>query len=91
MGVNYTSKFFGRDIFKVKKDKEWAFISTYEKLGLMRDSHLVVLSPQRKVEQFKILSTGEQIPEQVNITLKEQAISFYQTGSYLYKNKLYLK
>ena len=91
MDVNYTSKFFGRDIFKVSKDKEWAFISTYEKLGFMRDSHLVVLSPQRKVEQFKILATGEQIPEKVDIALKEQAISFYQTGSYLYKNKLYLK
>jgi len=91
LDINYNSKFFGRDIFKVSKDKEWAFISTYEKLGFMRNQHLVVLSPQKKVEQFKVLPSGDQIPEKVDQTLKDQAIAYYQTASYLYKNKLYLK
>jgi phosphoglycerol transferase MdoB-like AlkP superfamily enzyme len=91
INVNYTSNFFGRDIFKVKQDEEWVFISTYEKLGFMRDNHLLVLSPQKKVEQFKVLENGDQFPEKVDKTLKEQAISFYQTASYLYKNKLYRK
>ncbi len=91
LDVNYTSKFFGRNIFKVQKDEEWAFISTYERLGFIRNNHLLVLSPQKKVEQFKVLENGDQTPEKVDETLKEEAISFYQTASYLYKNKLYLK
>lgn len=91
LDINYQSKFFGRDIFKVKKEEEWAFISTYEKLGFMRNGHLLVLSPQKKVEQFEVLPNGDQNPEKVNPILKDQAIAFYQTASYLYKNKLYLK
>jgi phosphoglycerol transferase MdoB-like AlkP superfamily enzyme len=91
LDISYTSKFFGRDIFKVKKNEEWAFISTYEKLGFIRNGHLLILSPQKKIEQFKVSPNGDQIPEKINEILKEQAISFYQTASYLYKNKLYLK
>ncbi|MBD3749682.1 MAG: sulfatase-like hydrolase/transferase [Sphingobacteriales bacterium] len=91
MHLNYDSKFYGRDIFKVQKDEEWAFISTYEKLGFIRDGHLLVLSPQKKIEQYKILPNHDQIPEKVDEKLKEEAIAFYQTASYLYKNKLYNK
>ena len=83
--------FFGRDIFRVKPDEEWAFISTYEKLGFLRNGHLLVLSPQKKVQQFKVLTNKDQIPEKVDEKLKEEAIAFYQTASYLYKNKLYGK
>jgi hypothetical protein len=50
-----------------------------------------VLSPQRKVEQFKVLANEDQIPEKVNERLKEEAIAFYQTASYLYKNGKYSK
>ncbi|MBK0381926.1 sulfatase-like hydrolase/transferase [Pedobacter sp. SD-b] len=89
--VNYNSKFFGRDIFRVKPDEEWAFISTYEKLGFIRNGHLLVLSPQKKVQQFKIMPNTDQIPEKVDKKLKEEAIAFYQTASYLYKNHLYGK
>ncbi len=89
--INYESKFFGRDIFKVKTDEEWAFVSTYERLGFMRNGHLLVLSPQKKVQQFKVLPNNDQILEKVDEKLKEEAIAFYQTASYLYKNKLYGK
>lgn len=76
-------------IFNVKPNQEFAFISTYEKLGFIKNNHLLVLSPQKKVHQFKIMPNHDQIPEQVDPVLKEQAISFYQTASYMYKNKLY--
>lgn len=88
-GISYQSKFFGLDIFNVKPNQEFAFISTYEKLGFIKNNHLLVLSPQKKVHQFKIMPNHDQIPEQVDPVLKEQAISFYQTASYMYKNKLY--
>nr|MBC7611329.1 sulfatase-like hydrolase/transferase [Pseudopedobacter sp.] len=89
--INYDSKFFGRDIFRVQDGEEWAFISTYEKLGYMRNGHLIILSPQKKVEQFKVSANNEQTPEKVDEKLKEEAIAFYQTASYLYKNGLFGK
>ena len=89
--VNYDSKFFGRDIFRVQNGEEWAFISTYEKLGYMRNGHLIILSPQKKVEQFKVSKNNEQTPEKIDEKLKEEAIAFYQTASYLYKNGLFKK
>lgn len=91
LNVNYQSKFFGRDVFNHKTNSRWAFVSTYEKLGYYKDGHLLVLSPQRKVEQFKVLPNEEQIAEKVDGKLKEEAIAFYQTASYLYKNGMYLK
>ena len=89
--VNYDSKFFGRDIFRVQNGEKWAFISTYEKLGYMRNGHLIILSPQKKVEQFKVSENNEQTPEKIDEKLKEEAIAFYQTASYLYKNGLFKK
>ncbi|OAQ42070.1 sulfatase [Pedobacter psychrophilus] len=91
LNINYDSKFFGRDIFQVKPDEEWAFVSTYEKLGFIRNGHLLVLSPQKKVQQFKVLPNNDQIEEKVDKKLEEEAIAFYQTASYLYKNKLLSK
>ncbi|HEX7368019.1 MAG TPA: LTA synthase family protein [Pelobium sp.] len=91
LNINYQSKFFGRDVFKQKTKSPWAFISTYEKLGYYKNGHLLVLSPKKKIQQFKILENEEQIPEKVNLKLKEEAIAFYQTASYLYKNGMYSK
>lgn len=91
LNISYQSKFFGRDIFKVKTGNEWAFVSTYEKLGYLKNHHLMVLSPHQKAEQFKVLANNDQIPEKINPKLREEAIAFYQTASYLYKNHHYNK
>jgi phosphoglycerol transferase MdoB-like AlkP superfamily enzyme len=88
-GISYQSKFFGLDVFNIKPNQEFALISTYEKLGFIKNNHLLVLSPQKKVEQFKIMPNHDQITEKVNPVLKEQAIAFYQTASYMYKHHLY--
>ncbi|WP_017259853.1 LTA synthase family protein [Pedobacter arcticus] len=89
--LNYQSKFFGRDVFNHKTKTPWAFVSTYEKLGYYKNGDLLVLSPQKKVEQFKVMPNQDQIPEKVDEKLKEEAIAFYQTASYLYKNRQYSK
>jgi hypothetical protein len=64
-------------------------MSTHYKLGFIKNNHHLVLSPQKKVYQFKIMPNHNQIPKQVDPVLKEQAISFYQTASFMYKTKLY--
>lgn len=91
LNTDYQSKFFGRDVFNQKTETPWAFVSTYEKLGYYKGGHLLVLSPKKKVEQFKILANNDQIPEAVDEQLKKEAIAFYQTASYLYKNGMYSK
>nr|WP_294901116.1 alkaline phosphatase family protein [uncultured Pedobacter sp.] len=91
LNINYQSKFFGRNVFTANPNNRWAFVSTYEKLGYYKNGHLLVLSPQKKVDQFKVLENQDQIPEKINEQLKEEAIAFYQTASYLYKNGMYSK
>ncbi len=91
LNVKHQSKFFGRDVFNHETKTPWAFVSTYEKLGYYKDGHLLVLSPQKKVEQFMVNANQDQVAEKVNEQLKEEAVAFYQTASYLYKNRQYSK
>ncbi len=36
LNFNYTTNFFGKDIFKMQPEQERAFIGTYQKLGYMK-------------------------------------------------------
>ncbi|KAF2337080.1 alkaline phosphatase family protein [Flavobacterium daemonense] len=98
---DYESKFFGQDVFKADY-KPRAFIATYQDLGLIKDNVLTILSPKQVVKQYslKVKPTEEVAPEfQVlyeEIPLKTErtdlvndAISFYQSASYLLKEKQY--
>lgn len=98
---DYESKFFGQDVFK-SDYKPRAFIATYQDLGLIKDDVLTILSPKQVVRQYalKLKPTAGVVPEfQIlydEIPLKtektyliDDAISFYQSASYLLKEKQY--
>lgn len=97
---NYQSKFFGQDVFKTDY-KPRAFIATYEDLGLIKDNVLTILSPKQQVKQFdlqlnKKADTGnyqiyyDEKPLKTERTdLINQTIAFYQSASYLLKEKEY--
>ncbi|TDP03028.1 LTA synthase family protein [Flavobacterium sp. 245] len=98
---DYESKFFGQDVFKTDY-KPRAFIATYQDLGLIKDNVLTILSPKQVVKQYtlKVRPTEGVAPEfQIlydEIPLKAErtdlvndAISFYQSASYLLKEKRY--
>lgn len=100
---NYQSKFFGQDVFK-SDYKPRAFIATYQDLGLIKDNVLTILSPKQTVKQYELkpnLKLGiapeyqiyyDEIPLQKERTdLVNETISFYQTASYMLKNKKYQK
>lgn len=100
---NYQSKFFGQDVFK-SDYKPRAFIATYQDLGLIKDNVLTILSPKQTVKQYELkpnLKPGiapeyqiyyDEIPLQKERTdLVNETISFYQTASYMLKNKKYQK
>ena len=97
----YQSKFYGQDVLQPDY-KPRAFIATYEDLGLIKNNILTILSPLKKTKQFDLhlheshlIDSNFQIyydeaPRKImNESLVEEAISYYQTASYLLKNKIY--
>ena len=90
MNLDYTSRFFGYDIYQLAPGKERAFISTYQDMGYIRNGKLVILSPQRKVKTFTPdFMTGANAPAMVPDSLINEAISWYQGASYLYRSGWY--
>jgi phosphoglycerol transferase MdoB-like AlkP superfamily enzyme len=92
LNMDYTSKFFGQDVFKMKAGQERAFISTYQSLGYIKNNKLVILEPNRKTRTFvPDFITGGSTPADADQSLIDEAVSNYQVASYMYKNHLFNK
>ena len=90
LNVNYSSCFFGYDIYKTPISRNRVFISTYQNLGYIRDSNLVVLSPQKKIKSYAPnFLTGAAIQKPVADSTVNEAIAWYQVASYLFKQGKY--
>ncbi len=86
---SYKTKFFGKDIVKMAPDEERAFISNYQKLGYIKNNRLSILSPQQKITHYQINpQTGEMKVESADSEIEKEAIIYYQSANYVYKNKL---
>lgn len=86
---SYNTKFFGKDILKMTSEEERAFISNYQKLGYIRNDHLSILSPQQKITHYRIdPENGEMKVETADPEIEKEAIIYYQSANYVYKNKL---
>jgi len=88
MNWSYESKFYGKDILD-ENFSERAFIGTYEKLGFLRNDRLVILEPQKILNEYKIVHQGLHDVEYKKIDIVEEdkldAIAYYQSASYFYK------
>ena len=86
LNMNYTSKFFGKDI--LWEEPERALLGTYQKIAMLRNNMLTVQMPTGRTESYQVGGL-----KQKNAALKQEelkdAISFYQTASYLFTNKTY--
>lgn len=84
LGMDYTSQFYGSDVFQREPGTERAFIGTYQLLGYLRDGKLVQLGPHRRVDTVQPAYLRDQLQpalgEDPSLTL--QAISFYQVAAY---------
>lgn len=98
---DYESKFFGQDVLKPDY-KPRALIATYQDLGLIKNNVLTIISPKQKFKQFALKQnekTGiapefqiyyDEIPlKSQNKVLIDQTISYYQSASYVLKEKEY--
>lgn len=84
LNMDYTSKFFGKDILLNNPNR--ALIGTYQKIGLLENHKLTVQLPTKRTEAFKV-SDMEQEASLVDKTELYDAITYYQTASYLFQNK----
>lgn len=90
LGVSYDSTFLGRDIARVPEGSERAFIGTYQSLGYIRGDRLVVLSPQRRADVYRIDDWEKSAYSHIDggEALIGEAVTWYQGASYLYRSGL---
>jgi len=81
-----SQRFFGQSLFRNEPGGRRAFISNYQELGYLKDGKLTVLSPRQKVETFSISADDEATPIPLDPTLRDEAVSFYQTAFRAYKD-----
>ncbi|WP_396193981.1 LTA synthase family protein [Flavobacterium sp.] len=99
LNFSYESKFFGQDVFQSDYQAR-AFIATYQDLGLIKNNVLTILSPVKKVKQYRLIQKKnkelkpefeihytEQPMQHLNKQLIEETIAYYQTTAHLLKAK----
>lgn len=90
LNQSYTSRFLGSDVFKRDTLNDRIFISTYQDMGYIRNNKLVILSPRERVEMYSFdYFSGVNTPIPLDKILVNEAISWYQGASFLYKEKKY--
>lgn len=86
LGASGDNHFFGQSLFESEKEPARAFISNYQELGYYKSDQLIVLSPKKKIQAFKVDPvTLESEPTAVNPVLLQEAIAYYQTASRSFK------
>lgn len=84
---SYQTRFYGHDVLRAHAPElDRAFISTYQKLGYLRDGRLAVLEPVRRSQ---VLTVDGQHPNTDSETVLGEAIINYQSASHLFSHGLY--
>ena len=85
LGLPRTTTFLGSDAL-APGYRPRAFISNYQKVGLVRDGVLTVLKPVRQAVQYRVdLATGALAPlEQPRPDLIEATRAYYQGADFLH-------
>ena len=87
LNFSYRTKFFGRDVLKPGMPGR-AFISTYQKMGYMKDGRLVVLDPKKQVGEFTYSRADGALTPVPPDALAGEMISYTQGVNYVYKHRL---
>ena len=82
----YTSQFYGKDAFDPQYQSR-SFVGTYIKLGMKKGDDVIILSDQKKINQYKWTDLNlKDAP--IDPKFERSIISNYQTADYLFSNKL---
>lgn len=83
---SYASRFYGWDVRKATGDRR-ALVGNYQRLGLYEPGLLEVLKPMREGDSFALdPATFALTPREQDDHYRHEAIAYYQTASYLYRN-----
>ncbi len=84
---NYNSNFFGKNVLAMKPADERAFVSTYQKLGYLKGNKFVILNSKKKATMYSYnAKDNSQATIKADTAMLNEAIAWYQTANYLYKN-----
>lgn len=70
---DYYSKFYGEDLLNDADEVPHAFISTYQKIAMIKEGEVIELLPNRKVNAFRNDASVEPSP-----SLVDDAVAYYQ-------------
>jgi phosphoglycerol transferase MdoB-like AlkP superfamily enzyme len=88
---SYKSKFYGKDILD-DNFKPRALIGTYQKLGLYQNDRLTMLIPDGSSKEYAVKNLGlySNTYEEIDVVQSDlnDTITYYQSASYFYKDKL---
>lgn len=87
LGMSYDSRFFGYDLFNLEAGRERAFISTYQKLGYLKDGRLVVLDVRKQPAVGPGLDPRPDTKAD-DQALVNEAIAWYQSSSRAFRDNL---
>jgi phosphoglycerol transferase MdoB-like AlkP superfamily enzyme len=90
LGFDYTSRFYGQDVFALEPGRERAFIGNYQQLGYLSHGRLVELGPNRVVQEVQPDYIDDQVQPAVPVdpALAAQAVRYYQTASFRFSHGL---
>ena len=87
---NYISSLFGNDMNRVEPGQERALIGNYRTLGMLKGNIFTQIDDRKRVKQFNISDQDQSLTEckNVNDTLVQETISYYQVASERFKTGL---
>lgn len=90
LGMSYTSRFYGQDLFALEPGRERAFIGNYQKLGYLKHDQLIELGPKRSVVAVRPEYHSDRPQPEIpaDPALVDEAIRYYETASYRFKHGL---
>lgn len=87
LNFSYATKFLGKDILQMDQKDGRAFITTYEKLGYLKDNKMVILDPKQEVEFYQFdRNNGTTTELKMQDAYLLDALGYYQGTNYLYKH-----
>lgn len=89
LGLDYDTKFFGRDMLRAPASGDRAYVGNYQTLGYIKDGRMVVLRPKRKVDVFEVDDRNLPTRAVDDPALAREAIAWYQTAAYVFRQGLY--
>ena len=79
LNTSYVSRFYGRDVLYDRQAQPRAFISTYEKVALVRGDTTLLLAPRQTVDAYAGLTRSKRA--NIDPELEADAIAYFQAAS----------